>query len=344
MSEHQVSAREFFSTTLLDCLDKNFGLKDVLIYYFDTQGNFLSWTNKDGTLVNNPTHPYKAFVANDVIRHIVFQEAVKDNLTYFNVIPRLYKSTDIINRLDYKNSSYVRFIEQNFNFCYSVSMAFGINAYIQVVFFKPNEDFCKQELEQLNEIYIYIANSYKNFKKYEQAKIVTHIQNKIITLNEKAYLITDDFLHVLSCNDTALIYLKDIIGITEPINEYDKCNWLPFLFGDYKNNETTNNCITRVFKNYIFKICTYNQSYSNKIIDKYHFIMISKIQCNCDNNILTQSEYKIAQLICNGLTYKAIAKELVVSYHTVKKHVQNIYTKCGVKSRFELCKHLKKNS
>ena len=29
--------------------------------------------------------------------------------------------------------------------------------------------------------------------------------------------------------------------------------------------------------------------------------------------------------MCQGLTYKAIADELVVSYHTVKKHVQNIY-------------------
>ena len=42
--------------------------------------------------------------------------------------------------------------------------------------------------------------------------------------------------------------------------------------------------------------------------------------------------------MCQGLTYKAIADELVVSYHTVKKHVQNIYSKCGINSRYELYK------
>ena len=55
---------------------------------------------------------------------------------------------------------------------------------------------------------------------------------------------------------------------------------------------------------------------------------------------LTQAEQRVAELMYNGLTYKAIADELVISYHTVKKHVQNIYTKCGVKGRFQLYKWL----
>lgn len=45
MSEYQITAREFFSTVLLDSLYRNFGFNDILISYFDTHGNFLSWTN-----------------------------------------------------------------------------------------------------------------------------------------------------------------------------------------------------------------------------------------------------------------------------------------------------------
>ena len=41
MSEYQITAREFFSTVLLDSLYRNFGFNDILISYFDTHGNFL---------------------------------------------------------------------------------------------------------------------------------------------------------------------------------------------------------------------------------------------------------------------------------------------------------------
>ena len=45
MSERQISAREFFSNVLLDSMDRNFGLKNVLILCFDTEHHFLSWTD-----------------------------------------------------------------------------------------------------------------------------------------------------------------------------------------------------------------------------------------------------------------------------------------------------------
>ena len=42
LSEHQISADEFFNVVLLDSLARNFGLQNVLISYFDPQGRFLS--------------------------------------------------------------------------------------------------------------------------------------------------------------------------------------------------------------------------------------------------------------------------------------------------------------
>ncbi len=353
MSERQITAREFFSNVLLDSIDRNFGLKNVLISYFDTQGKFLSWINKSGIEVDCEEHPYRELVMNDVIRHTIYQDAVRDNLTYFNVTPRLYKSTDIINPIDYKTSAYVRFLEENFNAHYSVTMAFGINAYIQVSFFKCQHegDFTSEEIEELNKIYIYLANSYKNFKKHEQAKIVSNIQSEIISTGEKAYLVTDDFMHIMSYNKTAETYLKEILGpfITEQFSTTTPCSWLPFLLGEDEDKVASNRVRTRVIKNYIFKIYTYDQSYSNGIIDRYHWITISKkdegevLDYSWESLPLTQAEQRIAELMYNGLTYKAIANELIVSYHTVKKHVQNIYTKCGVNSRFELYKWMENN-
>ncbi len=354
LSEHQISAQEFFGHVLLESLERNFGFGDVVISYFDTKGQFLSWVSHEGILLDGPAHPYRNYVVNDVIRHAIYQEAVRDQLTYFNVNPRLYQSTAVINQVDYNHCGYVRFLEDNFKAHYSVTMAFGINAYIQIAFLKNEQqgDFTAEEIEALNKIYIYIANSYKNFKKYEQAQIVSMIQREIIASGEKAYLIADDFLHILSYNETAHDYLGDVFGLStkEPISSTKSCSWLPFILGTEADKLANNDVSIRQIKDYQFKISRHDQKYSNGIVDRYYWITLSKDEPKIQTDVLvaklplTQAEQRVVHLLYSGLTYKAIADELVVSYHTVKKHVQNIYTKCGVKSRFQLCKWVEEMS
>ncbi|WP_317855248.1 response regulator transcription factor [Chakrabartyella piscis] len=351
MAERQLSAREFFSNELLHLLERNFGLDEMLISYFDTKGECLSWVDKNGLYVDCAEHPYRKFFVNDVVRHTIYNEAVRDHLTYFNVEPRLYRSTDIIDAVDYDTSAYVRFLEENFNAHYSVTLAFGINAYIQVAFFKSLEqgDFTAEEMEKLNSIYVIVANSYKTFKKHEQGKIVLAIHNKIIASGDKAFLVTDDFKHILDCNETAKTYLVDIFGeiIPKDLHSDVVCDWLPMLIGD-SGTHSEQIIAKRIIKNYVFKIHVFDQGYSNKIVDRYYWITISNkedgsVAPMVENTSLTKTEQKVAELIYQGLTYKAIANELVISYHTVKKHVQNIYTKCGVNSRYELYNWLDEN-
>ena len=78
----------------------------------------------------------------------------------------------------------------------------------------------------------------------------------------------------------------------------------------------------------------------NPIIDRYHWITISQKdsvkQKSFKELSLTAAEQKVAVFLCKGLTYQKIADELCISYHTVKNHVQNIFSKCGVNSRYEL--------
>ena len=124
----------------------------------------------------------------------------------------------------------------------------------------------------------------------------------------------------------------------------EACDWLSFVLWESKGEEVENLVSTRIIQNYIFKVHTYDQTYSNGIVDRYHWITISKKKASNESEVglktttLTHAEQQIAELMYNGYTYKEIASKLVVSYHTVKKHVQNIYTKCGVKSRYQLYK------
>jgi LuxR family maltose regulon positive regulatory protein len=48
---------------------------------------------------------------------------------------------------------------------------------------------------------------------------------------------------------------------------------------------------------------------------------------------LTARELEIVRLICRGHSGPEIARELVLAYNTVRKHISNIYSKLGVGSR-----------
>lgn len=51
---------------------------------------------------------------------------------------------------------------------------------------------------------------------------------------------------------------------------------------------------------------------------------------------LTEREIDVVKLVIKGYTNKKISEELFVSIHTVKSHMQHIFTKFKVKTRYEL--------
>jgi ATP/maltotriose-dependent transcriptional regulator MalT len=56
-------------------------------------------------------------------------------------------------------------------------------------------------------------------------------------------------------------------------------------------------------------------------------------RATADTHGLTPRELEVLRLVAAGKTNRDIAAELVVSEHTVARHVQNIFTKLGVSSR-----------
>ena len=56
---------------------------------------------------------------------------------------------------------------------------------------------------------------------------------------------------------------------------------------------------------------------------------------------ISEREFTVIRLICEGLTNKEIAAELSISVNTVNNHVANIFSKMGVRSRIDLLKELK---
>lgn len=57
-----------------------------------------------------------------------------------------------------------------------------------------------------------------------------------------------------------------------------------------------------------------------------------------DKSLLTRREQEILTELEKGLTYKEIAEQLTISYHTIHTHVKNIYEKLHAKSRRDALK------
>ena len=140
MSEKQISARELFNVALLDELQRNFGLKKAMILIFDTDGNFLSWITKKGIEEAAPGHAYSEIMPYDKMRQEMYREAVRDELTYFNHEPRIYRASDYYEEGQYDSSRFAQWLEKQFGGHYVLSLAFGLNAYIQISFFKSFEE------------------------------------------------------------------------------------------------------------------------------------------------------------------------------------------------------------
>ncbi|TMQ03619.1 MAG: helix-turn-helix transcriptional regulator [Deltaproteobacteria bacterium] len=51
---------------------------------------------------------------------------------------------------------------------------------------------------------------------------------------------------------------------------------------------------------------------------------------------LSARESQIADALMTGATAKEIARDLLVSFHTIRTHIRNIYNKLGVCNRVEL--------
>ena len=52
-------------------------------------------------------------------------------------------------------------------------------------------------------------------------------------------------------------------------------------------------------------------------------------------DLLSKREWQVLSLAANGLSTKAIAKQLAISPNTVKWHLKNGYEKTGVRNRAE---------
>ena len=74
-------------------------------------------------------------------------------------------------------------------------------------------DFTQDEILELENLYVIISQAYINFKRHEQAQIISSMKDKVIHSSSREYFITDGFSHVLQASDGALHLLNEQFGL-----------------------------------------------------------------------------------------------------------------------------------
>lgn len=339
MMETMVSATEIFNTVLLHNLEKYFGIHNAFITVFDFEGGFLSLTDLNRIYMGSE-HPYATIAEKDICAKKINDECRRDKMWHDNIKPYIYRSTDLLARNDGETTDYVRFLNETMHAKYMVIMPFDINGCIHLCIYRgENEsDFSDQELTNFEKIYEYIARTFKSFKTLEKPKIISNIKDEVILTKEDAYIITDINHKVLSCNGRALEYLSAMTGKTI---RTDNLKEEEALIGFVLQGASDNMIKTTTINGYVFQAHPFPMNYVHGMVETYHWITIHeaeeyKKQMPAINpSVLTKREKKVAELLCQGLSYQAIADEMYISFHTVKNHVQNIFSKYNVNTRYQ---------
>lgn len=340
MMETMASATEIFNRVLLQNLDKYFGLKKTFITVFDFDGNFLSLTDPN-RLYLGEEHPYSQISGKDICAQKINEECRRAQMWHDNVKPYIYRSTDLLSRNEAETSEYVRFLNTVMRAKYMVIMPFDIYGCIHLCVYRGEGEmnFSDQELQNFEKVYEYIARTFKSFKKLEKPKIISNIKDEVILTKEDAYIVTDINHKILSANQKAIEYLSAMTGKrldSEHLQEEEA--FLRFLLQGAKDPDQIT---TTVLNGYTFQVHPFPMNYVHGMVELYHWITIGKSDDLPDKNTLfvpqplTKREQKVAELLCQGLSYQAIGEELFISFHTVKNHVQNIFSKYGVNSRYQ---------
>ena len=340
MMETMASATEIFNRMLLNNLEKYFGLKKAFITVFDFDGKFLSLTDPNQLYLGDE-HPYAAIASQDICARKINEECTKMGMWHDNVTPYIFRSTDLLSRNDAETSAYVKFLNTVMHAKYMVIMPFDIQGCIHLCVYRgENEmDFSDRELENFELVYQYIATTFKSFKKLEKPKIVSKIKDEVILTREDAYIVTDINHKILSANQKALEYLSAMTGKSlKSDNLQEEEALLKFLLQGANDPEMIK---TSVINGYVFQIHPFPMSYIHGMVEMYHWITIGiageakSKQTSLLVEPLTTREKDVAEYLCQGLSYQAIAEEMCISFHTVKNHVQNIFAKYGVNSRYQ---------
>lgn len=267
---------------------------------------------------------------------------------------------DVMPYSEFKDTEYYRFLAAG-GIYYQMCMFLDLDGerYGCIGMFRTEEmgDFSPQDRWTAEKIAPYIAQAYKQSVDISriQARLDVHRQflehfpfgmlmlNVALEVIEQNDIFTEICMDIREGNNSTPAANNTFQASKSPVNAHEQ-----FVLNHIRMQLT--NCSDKTFgfqmqgkkQGYQFSVTPYIAADATGRLQTYYSVYITMHplkqiqQTDYSKYGLTKRETEVFSLIAIGHTNRQIAEELVISEHTVKAHIMNLFSKTGVCNRTEL--------
>ncbi|MCM3163651.1 helix-turn-helix transcriptional regulator [Metabacillus litoralis] len=291
----------------------------------------------------NSTNPILFNIGNEEMKEYTERYRLRDPILKYQdsfIKNNVICYSDILPDKEYKQTEYYHFLRKNKNkdiilICLNDGQRLtGIISFLRSI---EEEQFTTLDKTRMLFLSKYISKLFATSNRLEESELHFHAIKEYANLLRLGIIIMDDFNHICYYNKQA----EDICNDYNSSHKYTIQEFVQHTL-DYVPHLTDNftaelpnlpNIFIKIYrmersKQFVIFLIPSEQSLEKK----------SKML-----GLLTLREVEISDLLMKGYTNYKIAETLFISTNTVKRHLQNIYTKLGVRNRTELCYQLKSN-
>jgi len=337
-------SNSFFDNHLLELIETYFGFTHTAISIYDNNLKF-SYAIGPDNMYNLLEYYMKYFYKIDP-----FSKFIREQCDFMSPSrPLLYKSTDV-------SKNYYNNYLSTANLGCGVSMPFK-NYRVNIFKSHALGDFTEEELEVIEYISSMLRNRYNCYTDYSSAILSCKAKNYQLDAKGIGHFTLDENNNIIDYNESAAMFFSKIMktnNIVFAVNEL-----IGRMNSDQKDNKA---CSYITYENY--KIGTRIHYFSDNanflhsitsvtITDMFDgntcFTHANELNSEHVNHFLferyklTARETEILLKFIDGMTNKSISEELLISLHTVRTHIKNIYRKFGVDNQRALinkCNHI----
>lgn len=213
---------------------------------------------------------------------------------------------------------------------------------------KEEGDFSTQDLAVLEQVAPFIRNRLLDYKALRNEAMHRDLFFELVSGNKEPVMLLDANYRLISRNEAA----KEICGemtLSFEVSDFQIQNIVDTLLMhrmDYNNYFKVDG---KNHKEYFVSVKQYRLAKENAM-DKVYLVYLNRDGFVMDRKAaptitptgvkLSNRQMEIIQLIAEGKSNGEIAQELLISEHTVKKHVENIRTELGVSNRVAILNKL----